>query len=807
MIPFRLDLSRALRSLRKVPGFTLAAMLTLALGIGATTALFSITNQLLQGRLPYPAPERLVAVYQTLRGNRSVFAHQSLTEWRDRSTTLSDLGGFRQAGLNLTGLGDPRVLRGARVTAGYFEALQARPMLGRIFTRDDEKAGASDKVILSYGTWRDVLGSDPGAVGRSLTLDGRPMEVVGVMPRTFLTPFARNEEIFKVEPNAYTDNQRGNHSYEAIGRLAPGVSLASARQEMRLMAAQEAQAFPDSSVGLGADMEPLRQALTREGRTPLLFLLGATGLLLLIACVNVTNLFLARAAARERDMAVRLALGAGRRDLLRTFLAEATVISTGGVLFSLLLAQGLIRALEPFVLRGVPASLLAGGLRVSLPALAFALAITLLCTVVVALAPTLQADRLSLREILSEGGRGLTSIRGLRFRRILVASQVGLCLLLVLSTALFLRTLLWIQDQDPGFRAEGRVAFQVRLPSQDYPKEAQVDRFYRDLLARLRAIPGVAAADAGAVLPFSGSHSRTIVFKEGQTPELTPDALEADMNIVTPGWFETLGTPLVEGRYPTEADTQSGGRRIWISRSLARKLYPEGAVGHRMRTGAASETTDGNTELEITGVVADVHERNLELPAEDRFWVLESAFPTSILAVVLKTDAPPQALRGSIQAALKGLDPRLPLASVERLQTYVDRSLQGRRMVTLLLGGFTLLALLLAGVGIHGVVAYQVAQRSREIGIRMALGAEARQVLGLILGQGLRLTAWGLAAGLVSSLALARLLASQVYGIRPLDPVSIASALAVLGGSALLASLLPALRATRVDPAVGLRAD
>ena len=807
MTAFVYDLRQALASLRKAPGFTLAAMLTLALGIGATTALFSLTHQVLLGHLPYPEPERLVEAYEAHRGRSFPFAHQTLCEWRDQSTTL-ELGGYSQAGMNLTGQGDAVVLGGVKVTAGFFDALGARPAKGRLFTRADEAAGASDKVIVAWAFWRDRLGSDPSVIGRSLVLDGRPTEIIGVLPEAFLTPWARGEQIFKITPNVYTDNQRGAHSFQAIARLRPGATLASANAELRALGERFAAAYPDTNAGGSGNAEPLRDALNRDGRGPLLFLLGATGLLLLIACVNVTNLFLARAAARERDMAVRLALGAGRRQLLGQFFAEALLVSAGGTLLAALLATGLLRLLEPFVLQGAPPSLLQGGVRLSGAAWALSLSLTLGCALAVAIAPTIQADRLGLREILAEGGRGLTSQRGLRFRRALVAGQIGLCLVLVLSTALFMRSLLWIQGRDPGFRAEGRMAFLVSLPDQDYPTEAQADRFFRELQRRLEAIPGVESAAAGGILPFYGAHARTVVGLDANLDARSTTALGADMNIVLPGWFETLGTPLREGRFPVKADLDDRTGRIWISQSLAAKLFPgQSAVGRTLHSGVGSETSPNNPPLVVTGVVADVHERDLDLPPEDRFWVLQSQYPSGRMAMVLHASASPEALRGPIKEALRGLDPRLPLDRIDTLQSLVDRSLRNRRMVTMLLGGFTLLALLLAAVGIHGVVAFQVAQRTREIGIRMALGAQLREVVGLILGQGLRLAAWGLGAGLLASLAFGRVIGSQIRGIQPLDPASLVLALGVLAASAFLASLLPALRAARVDPIEALRSE
>ena len=808
MRAFLHDLRLALRSLVRAPGFTAAAMLTLALGVGATTALFSLTRQLLLGRLPYPQAGRILSVQESMRGRPFSFAHQTLCEWRDQAGSFEALGGYRSTGMNLTGLGDPLVLRGARVTAGFFDALQVHPALGRLFTRADEAAGASDKAVVAWSFWRERLGGDPAAVGRILTLNGRPTELVGILPEGFVTPFGRGEDLFKIEPDAYTDNQRGNHSFQAIGRLRDGVAPAQAQAELKALAARTAEAHPDSNAGGGALAEPLRDALTRDGRGPLLFLLGATGLLLLIACVNVTNLFLARAAARERDMAVRLALGAGRGELFRQFLSEALLVSAGGALLAGIFALGLIRGLEPLLLRGAPAALIQGGLRLSGAAWGLSLALALACAFAVALAPALQADRLRLREVLAEGGRGLTALRGLRFRRALVAAQVGLCLVLVLATALFTRSLLWIEGRDPGFRPEGRLAFQVHLPDQDYPKEAQDDQFFRELQARLQAIPGVQSASAAAILPFSGSHSATVVGLDADLDARSTASVEADLNIILPGWFETLGTPLRAGRFPAAADLQDGTRRIWISESLARRLFPgQDPVGRTMHCGVGTETTPDNPPLVVTGVIADLHERNLERPAEDRFWVLQSQYPSGTMSLVLRTGASPEAIRGPVKEALRSLDPRIPLGDIDRLQTLLDRSLQGRRSVTSLLGGFTLLALLLAVVGIQGVVAFQVAQRNREIGIRMALGAEVRQVVGLILGQGLRLAAWGLAGGVLASLALARVIASQVPGVLPLDPLSLAAALATLAAAALLASLLPALRAARVDPMIALRSE
>jgi predicted permease len=796
---FHLDLPKALRTLLRAPGFTLTAVLTLALGMGIATAMATALHQLLLRPLPFPDPGRLVALWEDHPGRG--LTHMNVSEanfqdWREQATVAFEgLAALQEVDSDVAGGGVPERLEGLRVSPGFFEVLGMRPFLGALLPREGAQGGDPTSVVVSHALWARLLGGDRDAVGKVLLLDGRPHTVVGVLPRGFRFSQRSRAAFFVALPRPADDVSRGFHSVQVIGRLRPGVALAAAAAELEKVCGTLAALHPDTNQGFRPGLAPLGGDQMRGASTPLLLLMGAVAVLLLIACTNVACLFLARALGREREVAIRLALGAQNPQILALFLAEGLLVGLCGGLLGLVGARFLL-GLLPAVL---PGGYRETGFALSAWSFLFALGAALAASVLVALPPMLQ-HRMTVTT-RTPGGKG-------RLRGLLVQAEVALAVLLLVSAGLLLRSLAGVLRTSPGLDPHGVVQFEVQLPTSKYVQEASRERFRVDLEGRLRALPGVTAVGASFGTFLGGSEGvGTLNVGDTDLPFIKWPHLVRP-GLVSPGLFETLRIPLRAGRGFLPTDTGASPRVLVVNEALARTVFPGGSpLGQKVRLSYSCDTSGETTLWEIVGVVGDVRHRSLELPPEPTYYFPSGQFPSGSLVVYVRSGAGAAALRGSILQVVRSLDGALAVHHLTDMDAFVRDSLGDRRDFLALLAGFAVLALVLAGLGIHGVVAYGVQQRTWEIGVRMALGARARAILAMVLGQGLRHALVGCGVGLAGALGVARLLASQLVGVGPVDPLTLAAVALLLGCVGVLACLLPALRAVRVHPATALRAE
>ncbi len=775
------DLRYALRTLRRSPGFTAVAVLTLALGIGANTAIFSVVNAVLLRPLPFHDPDRLVLLWE--RSPQLEFmavAYPDFVDWREQSRAFEDVAVFnRFRTLNLTGVAEPERLATAVVTASLFPVLGAQAVVGRTFLPDEDHPGAPRTVVLSYGLWQRRFGSDPSLVGRALTLDGQSYTVVGVMPRGFQYP--RGVEVW-APLGLFLDagmRNRANHpGLVGLARLKPGVSLDQARVELSAIARRLEQQYP-TNTAIGASMTPLMDVVVGGGvRRTLLVLLGAVGFVLLIACANVVNLLLARGAVRSGEIAIRAALGAGRVRVLRQLVTESLVLSlTGGAGGLLIAAWGveLLRALAPDSLPRV------AEIRIDGWVLGFTLVLSMIAGVVFGAAPLVQSARADLAGTLKAGGRGTTAAPSRhRLRSGLVAAELALSLVLLTGAGLLLKSFVRLQQVDPGFDSKGVITFQVALPPAKYPTGPATAGFFRQALERAEAVPGVTAA--AWVDPL-------------------PPLLNA--SVVSPDFFRALGVPITAGRAFSAHDDERAPRVAIVNRALVRRYWPgQNAVGKRVKFGPASSASPW---MEIVGVAGDIRRTGLDAEAQAELYFPYAQQPLRALTLVARTVGDPADYIRPLRGAVLALDPDQPVYNVRTMEQLLADSLVARRFSMAVLVVFAVVALLLALIGIYGVLAQLVAQRSNEMGIRVALGARAPDVVQLVIHQGMRPVAWGLAGGLLGALGLTRVLTTLLFDVRPSDPATYAGVVALLAGAALLACYLPARRATKVDPVIALR--
>ena len=800
------DFRAALRGLRGAPGFALAALLTLALGIGANAALFSVVDRMLLRPLPFPEARRLAVVTTYNRMDperRDNLSGPDFEDYRRGLASFEGLAGFTSHAVNLTGDGEPERLRSARVSAGLFDVLRVPMALGRSFRTEEERSRGA--AILTHELWTRRFGADPALVGRTLRMNGEATTVVGILPKGFRFPYQiAGAEVFL--PFAFAEGQsRGAHFMGAVGRLKPGVTRAAAEAEMQRQAKVLEAQYPDTNAGFTAKVVDLQEEATSGVRNGLLGLSAALALVLLIACVNVASLTLARGAERSREFAVRLALGADHPHLLRLLLAEAALLGLGGALAGLGLGQVALKgllAILPLPLGPGTAPWMDGHV------LLFTLGLGVACTLLVGVLPGLQLRPDRLADALKAGSKGSAAPEQQRLRRLLVGSEVALAMALLVVTGLTLRSLWKLQQVDPGFQAQNVATAQLSLPTRAYPNSGAQGAFLARLLDRVRALPGVQSAATTSVLPLSGSSLSQGYEVEGEGPlsEAQASGRTALFSDVSPDYFKTLGIPLRQGR-----EFAAGERDVVIlSAQFARAHWPEGgAVGRRIRVDGPS-----GPWLTVIGVAGDVRHEDLARPPLPTFYlpVLDGVadrnpFPSHALAVKVAGD--PAAWGAPLRAVIRELDPELPLSRNQPMPMarLLDRSREGAEARTLLFSAFGFLALLLAGLGVYGVTSYLVAQRTREIGIRMALGGQVSDVLGLVLGQGLRTVAAGGAAGLLLAAFLGRGLQQELPFVGALDPLTYAAAALVLALIGTLASLLPALRATRIQPAVAMRSE
>jgi predicted permease len=793
------DLRYALRTLKQSPGFTLAVVLTLALGIGANSALFTLVNAVLLRPLPYPDAERIVSISSTNRhGDMTVADAPSIAYWSEHAHTFEALAAYSPDGANFSSGTEPERLQGGQVTADFFRAIGVHPALGRAFPEEAARPGAERTVILGDALWRRAFAADPAVLGRAVQLDGRDYTVVGIMPPGF--DFPERAEFWR--PIALpTGGTEVFYYLLTLGRLRPGVALEAAQRELTELRRAAGDALPAVLRGpdVGVRALTLHERLHGDLRPALFVLFATVGCVLLIACANVANLLLARATTRRRELAVRAALGASRGRLMRQLLVESLVLALAGGALGLLVpvyALDLFLALAPTQLAQVP------GIAVDRTVLGFALALSLLTGLVFGLAPAFAASRTRLQDALKAGSAAAGGRRG-RSRQLLVAAQLALALVLLIGAALFAKSFVTFRAVDPGFRAEGVLKATLSLPRARYPDAAAWSAFHRTLLERMRALPGVESATISAVIPLSG-YQMTGPFGpkvEGATDERITIA----SGNVGAGYFATFGIPLLAGREFNDQDQPGTPPVVVLSESLARLAFPALAAPGD----AVGETFTWSDEAyTVVGVVGEVRQRpGAASPLPMAFTSFTQDGTSSYATLALRTRTDPRTLIPALQQVVREIDPEQPLFAVRTLGEELDREVAPRRFNALLLGSFAALALLLAASGLYALIAYLVAQRTREIGIRIALGAERRAVLGLVLREGMLLAAGGIVLGLAGAFALTRLVASMLFRVGTTDPVVFMAVPLVLAAVAALASWVPARRAARVDPMVALRSE
>lgn len=798
------DIRHAARTLRSAPSFTMAAVATLALGIGATTAIFSAVYGVLLEPLPFPDQDRLVAVYQNNHAKgieRDAVAPGNFAEWDQRSRAFAALGAAEPFGLTYAAPEGEEEIPNFNVTRGFFPALGVRPALGRLFDDADYQPHHALTLVLSYGSWQHRFGGDPHIIGRTLRVSKAPATIVGVLPRDFSYLETLRGEMFapKVFDTAEL-NLRSDAWYYAVGRLGPGVSMAGASADMNRVARQLAAEYPNTNRETGITLVPLRDSIVGDSRTALLLLLGAVGFVLLIACTNVVNLLLAHTNRRAHEFAIRVALGASRARVVRHVLAQCALLSAiGGVagVASAYWAVGMIRRLAPASLPR------AGEIRVDWAALIFALAVTIATTFAFGLLPALRAARTDPHRALGSGGRTGTGLRQRYLRRALVTAEVALTVMLLVGSGLLARSFTSVMRRDRGYRADHVIAATMFV-WQWTPTDADRIAFAQRLVDRVAHLPGVISAGATSSLPLMQSigvdHGKVAIVGHPVPAGSEPTAHIAS---VTPGAFGTLGMTLVQGRLFTDADDSASARVAVISQSMARRFWPnENPLGRHFTIGFYDRPFD----REIVGVVRDVPGAALDVAPEPTIYLPHAQAATGSFSVVARTAIDPAAVTGELRRVVAELNPELPVASVNTLDDMVSDSLKPRRFVLALFGCFSVAALALALVGVYGVINHATLERSREFGVRIALGAGPSAVLGMVMAQGVGAALGGLALGLVGAAALTGVVRGMLYGVPPIDGVTFASVALVMLGTAALACYLPARRATRIDPLDTLRA-
>ncbi len=816
------DLRFAGRTLLKRPAFTVIAILTLALGIGANTAIFSVVDSVLLAPLPFRDPERLTMIWasnpelarQVGLPDKLPVSPATFYDWKT-AKSFEKMAIVASDRLSLTGDGDPEQIAAVRVTGELFQALGRPALLGRTLLPDDDDGGKRTTILLSHDFWQRRFGGDRKVLGRVLHVDGAPLTVVGVMPAGFAFP--RGGEMphgfgFAAQPDVWVPmafsperrHNRGNRGYLAVGLLKPGVDISQAQAEMTEISRRVEKAFPDSDAGWHNRIAPLRRELVGDIRPALLILLAAVGLVLLIACVNVTSLLLAQAAARQKEIAVRTALGAGRGRMVRQLLTESALLAVTGGTSGLLLALWGLRAFTLWIPDDVPVS---RHLTLDPRVLLFTLGVTLLTGLLAGLAPAFQMTRPDLAESLRDGTRaGAATSRGNRTRGILVIVETALAVVLVVCAGLLIRSFARVARIDPGFRPEGVLTLQIPLSPVKYPDSAKRWAFLSQALERLRALPGVSEAGTVSNLPLSGEEEIDGLIIEGMPRPKPTEIPLADLRQASPGYFEAMGIRLLRGRTFTGIDRTGAAGVVVINETLARTHWP-GAdpLGKRLRFGDFDD--EKPSWLRVVGVVDDVRNSSLEGAPRPQAYLAgeQNAFPTQYF--VLHTKGDPKSLIAAARSAIWSVDRDQPVAEVRTMSKVVSQSVAGRRFNMVLLGVFAGLALVLAAVGIYGITAYSVAQRTREMGLRMALGAERGTVLALVLREAGSLALVGLAAGLALAVAATRVMASLLFGVGATDPVTFASVAATLALVSLFAAWVPGRRATQVDPMVALRTE
>ena len=804
MDTLRQDLRYALRALVRHPAFALVAGLTLALGIGANTAIFSVVDAVLLRPLPWPQTDRLVVVYGTRGGDRTTgVAYLDFRDWREQSRSFEELGVTRGQSVNLTGTETPERMFGTFITASAFRLLGASTLQGRLFTDAETEVATKEPVaVVNAAAWHSRFGSRPDLVGSTLILNGQPFTVVGIIRPGFEQPFGTPDVWLPLGyyPNRGDLDTRGRGGVLALGKLKAGVSVERAQADLDAITGRIAALHPATNTGIGASVAPLREEIVGPSRTPLLVVLGAVVTVLLIACANVANLQLARATARRRELSVRAALGAGRSRIMRQLLTESLVLSVVGGLAGLAIAYLGVRWLSGTVPTQVA---LFGDITLNNTVLVFAALLTIGTGVVFGLAPAWQASRSQLQETLTV--RGESAVVRLGARSALVVGQIALCVVLLVGAGLLTRSLIAITQVQPGFDADRLLTLQFRLPPTLYDSEAKIAGMFERAIGEIRAVPGVERAALARATPLNGNGETVPYALPGSDVADAAKLPIAHRNIVTPDYFETMRIPRVEGRDFTAADRLGSAPVVIVNEQLARKIAPQGsAVGRPLRVPFSDEPVVAT----IVGVVGNAKHFQLSEKQLDQVYLAHGQLPLIFTEVVVRTTADdPMAVANAVRGAIWRVDRNQPVWRIRPVTLSIEGQLGARKFIMRLLTSFAILAVVLATIGVYGVMSYAVARRTQEMGIRMALGARATQVVGMVLTQGMRTIALAVAIGLVAALFATRVLETQLFGIERTDPITFAVVSLGLAGIALLACYLPARRASKVDPLVALRSD
>lgn len=809
------DLRYNARTLRKQPGFVVLTVLILALGIGANTTIFSVVNAVLIRPLPYAAPERIVMLWETNQSKalpRSIVSPANFLDWRAQNHVFDQLAAFRFWYYTVTGHGDPERYQGARVSSSFFPLLGVRPELGRNFLPEEEAAGRDHVVILSHGLWQRHFGSDPNVVGQPLTIDGEPFTVVGVLPASFHFTRVLNAELELWMPLAFAPQQltRADHSITVYGRLKSGVSLPQAQAEMDSIARRLEQQYPETNSGWGVRVNNLHEQATQPIRPTLLILLVVVGFVLLIACANVANLLLTRATGRQKEMAIRLTLGSSPFRIIRQLLVESLLLSLTGAAAGLLLAYWGLNVLNALL----PENKVPRLEKFSLDplVLGFTLAVTILVGLLVGLIPGLRASRLNLSESLKAGGRGFSETPGRRrLRSLFVVLEVALTVPLLIGAGLMLRSTLRLQNVERGINLKNVLTMQTSLPKAKYATPEQTANFYQQVLQRVRSEPGVESASAVNFIPLTNFGDSTTLSIEGREPPPSGDEESVSYRVIDPGYFQTMGIPLRRGRYFTEQDSGQSQGVVMINETMARHYWPnEDPVGRRLKIEFPAAKVPWRPEandnwLTVVGVAGDVKEEGLNDEPEPEIYLPYLQNPSSLMNLLVRTPSDPTRMASAVRRQVWAVDADQPVYNVKTMEDVFGESFAEPHVITSLLATFAAIALVLAAIGVYGVIAYSVAQRTHEIGVRMALGARPRHVLGVIVGQGLKLILIGLVIGAAVAFAVSRVLSSLLFGVTATDPLTFFAVSLLLVVVALLASYVPARKALKVDPVIALR--
>jgi len=802
------DARYGIRMLRKGPAVTLVAVISLALGIGANTVIFSVVNAILLKSLPFNDPDRLVLVWgnSTAEGNnRNQVSATDVDDWQHQNSVFEDVTTYGNASATLLGDGDPERIYGMQVGDGYFSIMRAAPLLGRVLLPEEQEPGKSRVVVLGYGLWQHRFGGDPSVVGQRINFSGRPYTVVGVLapdvqplPTGLVSPRA---EFYLPVAEPHDEEQRSARHLRSIARLKPGVTIEQAQSEMNVIAGRLQQEHPRHNTSYGVRLVTLPEDTVGELRPTLLTLFGAVGFVLLIACANVGNLLLARSAARQKEIAIRRALGAARGRLVRQFLTESIMLALAGGGLGLLLSLWGVSLVESLGSQVTP---LLSEIKIDSRVLGFTLAVSIVTGIVFGLAPALHISNPDLNESLKEGGRssGAGASRN-HLRGTLVAVEVAMALVLLICAGLLIKSVIRLRDVSPGFNPENRLTMSVVLPSAKYQNAPMWIAFYNQIIERIEALPGVESAGLTSVLPFSGNFDGRGLAVEDH-PKPRGEEISVDLYITTPGYLETMAIPLLKGRALAPQDTDTAPLVALINETMARELWPDQSpLGKRIKfPGSEKNPQPWRT---IVGIVSDVKQYGLDKKDPMQIYLPEAQFPTQFMTLVVRSSSDAKGMIAAVRNEILAADKDQAVYNISTMEQLLADSISLRRFSMLLLIAFAAIALMIAAVGIYGVISYSVTQRTHEIGIRMALGAKRSDVLKMIMRQGLKMVLIGVTTGVVASLALTRLISTMLYGVSATDPYTFLAISLLLTAVALLASYIPARRATKVDPMIALR--